>query len=217
MELDDAVILDGDALMHQKKFRQLFFAISCMLVTSLAGDRWGTAERWGGCSPLAGQMGDSHCAQRGGVLSTALGRVPLICAPGTFGMDTGKGKERGECAHTQNHTHSAKEAAGSLIRLFLRINSSDLHFLLHTSPCPPAYHFVPSRIDLQPVPVRPHPCGRRAAVGARARGHSVFFFPSVANSWLTGESQRAWPRRSPHEENAGPRGRGRESLLLSFV
>ena len=85
LELDDAVILDGDALMQQKKFRQLFFAISCMLDTSLAGDRWGTAERWGG------------------VLSTALGRVPLTCAPGTFGMDTRKGKERGERAHTQKH------------------------------------------------------------------------------------------------------------------
>ena len=52
LELDDAFILAGDALMQQKKFRQLFFAISCMLDTSLAGDRWGTAERWGGGGAL---------------------------------------------------------------------------------------------------------------------------------------------------------------------
>ena len=171
----------------------------------------------GGALHWLARWGTAIVLKGGGALHSA-GEGPIdLCTRYIWdGHEKGEGERRAR-AHTNTHTHTAKEAAGSLIRLFLRIDSSDLHLLLHTSPCPPAYHFVPSRIYRQPVPVRPHPYGRRAAVGARARGHSVFFFPSVANSWLTGESQRAWPRRSPHEENAGPRGRGRESLLLSFV
>ena len=115
LELDDAVILDGDALMQQKKFRQLFFAISCMIVTPLAGDRWGTAERWGGVLSTGWPDGGQPLCSKGGVLSTALGRVPLICAPGTFGMDTRKGKERGERAHTQKHTHTHSQRGSRVI------------------------------------------------------------------------------------------------------